>query len=348
MQVYWVVARGNGTAEAIRANVREAKARGADGLKIFGMDRDQLEATMAEAKALGLKTTTHIAVEETTAKDYAELGVDSIEHFYGIADAALDGVQHFPPEMNYSNELHRFSRAGELYAQADPAKLEQVLDLMVARNVAWSPTLSIYEASRDVVKAQNLPWYKDYLHPSMQAFFEPNLDNHGSYFTGWTNTRKSRWKQQYRIWMDALLLVRAEGRPHHDRRRRRLHPLAVRLRPGARAGAAGGSRVPSARGDQARHRQRRAAARHGRQLGRVRQGFSRTCWSSTATRSRTCACSIRYGIDVYKDGRMSRGGGIEWTHQERHPVSRADADEGSQGDGRRGPEEGRGRGPTNP
>ncbi len=40
MQVYWVVARGNGTAEAIRANIREAKARGADGLKIFGMDRD--------------------------------------------------------------------------------------------------------------------------------------------------------------------------------------------------------------------------------------------------------------------------------------------------------------------
>ena len=54
MQVYWVVARGNGTTEAIRANVREAKARGADGLKIFGMDRDQLEATMAEARAQGL------------------------------------------------------------------------------------------------------------------------------------------------------------------------------------------------------------------------------------------------------------------------------------------------------
>ena len=125
MQVYWVVARGNGTAEAIRANIREAKARGADGLKIFGMDRDQLEATMAEAKAQGLKTTTHIAVEEVTARDFAELGVDSIEHFYGIADAALDGVQHFPAEMNYSNELLRFSKAGELYAQADPGQARQ-------------------------------------------------------------------------------------------------------------------------------------------------------------------------------------------------------------------------------
>ena len=46
-------------------------------------------------------------------------------------DAALDGVQRFPPEMNFSNEIHRFGRAGELYAQADPAKLAKVTDQMV-------------------------------------------------------------------------------------------------------------------------------------------------------------------------------------------------------------------------
>src|SRR5690606_16525702 len=177
MQVYWVVSKGNGTAETIRANVRDAKAKGADGLKIFGMDRDQLEALMSEARAQGLRTTTHIAVEETTASDFIELGVNSIEHFYGIADAALDGVQDFPADMNYSDELMRFSRAGELYAQANPAKLDAVLDDMVEAGVAWSPTLSIYEASRDIVKAQNLPWYREYLHPALQAFFEPNLAN---------------------------------------------------------------------------------------------------------------------------------------------------------------------------
>ena len=211
MQVYWVVSKGNGTAAAIRANVREAKAKGADGLKIFGMDRDQLTELMAEAKAQGLKTTTHIAVEEVTAKDAAELGIDSIEHFYGIADAALDGVQQFPADMNYSNELMRFSRAGELYAQANPEKLAKIIDLMIEKKVAWSPTLSIYEASRDVVKAQNLPWYKEYLHPALQAFFEPNLANHGSYFTGWTNTMEVRWKQQYRIWMDTLKSFGSKG-----------------------------------------------------------------------------------------------------------------------------------------
>ena len=145
----------------------------------------------------------------------------SIEHFYGIGDAALDGIQNFPPDMNYSNEFHRFARAGELYAQANPEKLRAVVELMASKGVAWSPTLSIYEASRDAIRAQNLPWYRDYLHPSMELYWKPNLDNHGSYFVGWGNTQEVRWRQNYRIWMDALRALRREGRPDHDRRRRR-------------------------------------------------------------------------------------------------------------------------------
>jgi imidazolonepropionase-like amidohydrolase len=205
MLVYWVVNRsGRGTPADLHADVREAKTRGADGLKIFGMDRDQLEAVMEEAKAQNLRTATHIAVEETTAKDFIELGVNSIEHFYGVADAALDGVQHFPPDMNYSDETMRFGRAGELYAQANPEKLHAVIDAMVAHHVAWTPTFSIYEASRDLTRAQNQPWFRDYLHPALEAFFRPDPMHHGSYFTGWTNTQEVRWKQQYRIWMDAV------------------------------------------------------------------------------------------------------------------------------------------------
>ena len=55
------------------------------------IDRDQLEALLDEAHKVGLPTTAHIGVEETTARDFIELGVTSIEHFYGFADAALDG-----------------------------------------------------------------------------------------------------------------------------------------------------------------------------------------------------------------------------------------------------------------
>ena len=203
--VYPFVSKGRtGSPAEIRAWIRDIKQKGADGLKIIGMDRDELEAIMSEAHNLGMRTATHIAVEETTAKDYAELGVSSIEHFYGVADAALNAVQDFPPDTSYSNEIHRFGRAGELYAQADPAKLHKIIDLMVEKHVVWDPTFSIYEASRDLMRAQNPPWFRDYLHPSLEEYFRASVDNHGSYFFGWTSTQESKWRQQYRIWMDAV------------------------------------------------------------------------------------------------------------------------------------------------
>jgi hypothetical protein len=203
--VYPVVSKGRTGSDAeIRAWIRDIKQKGADGLKIIAVDRDQLEVILDEAHKLEMRTTTHIGVEETTAKDYIELGVNAIEHFYGVADAALDRVQAFPPDMNYNDEVQRFARAGELWEQADRGKLSKVVDMMIAHKVGWSPTLSIYEASRDVVRAQNLPWFRDYLHPSLEAFFRPSLDNHGSYFLGWTSTQETHWKRQYRIWMDVL------------------------------------------------------------------------------------------------------------------------------------------------
>ena len=106
--------------------------------------------------------------------------------------------------MNYNDEVHRFAAAGALFAQADRGKLSELVDLMVERKVGWSPTFSIYDASRDVVRAQNLPWFKEYLHPSLEAFFRPSRDNHGSYFLGWTSVQESQWKEQFRIWMSVV------------------------------------------------------------------------------------------------------------------------------------------------
>lgn len=199
-------AKGAHTPELIRQGVRYAKEQGVDGLKTFGLDRDLAEALMDEAGKAGLRTAVHIAVDETTARDWAELGVTSIEHFYGVADAALDGVQNFPPEFNHFNEIHRFGRAGELYLQPNlnREKLSEVLDLMVRNKVFWSPTLSIYVASRDLIRAQNQPWFRDYLHPALEEYFRPDLKNHGSYFLGWTNTQEVRWRRNFQAWMEAL------------------------------------------------------------------------------------------------------------------------------------------------
>src|SRR6266853_229987 len=60
MLVYPVVSRGRtGSPAEIRSWIRDIRQKGADGLKIIGMDRDQLEAIMDEAHKLGMRTATH-------------------------------------------------------------------------------------------------------------------------------------------------------------------------------------------------------------------------------------------------------------------------------------------------
>jgi imidazolonepropionase-like amidohydrolase len=193
------------TPEQARAHVREMKQQGVDGIKITGIKRDLMEAMEDEAHKVGLRVAHHAAVEETNAWDDIRLGTTSVEHWYGIPDAAIaDGVQSFPAEFNISDETHRFRYAGRLWREADPAKLKDVLAGMVKANVAWVPTLDIYEASRDLTRAQNQPWFKDYLHPSLEEYFKPNPANHGSYFIGWTSVDEAYWKENYQIWFRAL------------------------------------------------------------------------------------------------------------------------------------------------
>ncbi len=193
------------TPEAARARVKQLKAQGADGVKFLGLHRDIMQAALEEAHAQGLPVAHHTGVEETNAWDDIKFKTRSIEHWYGIPDAALEeGVQSFPPSYNYQNEADRFRYAGHLWREANWEKLGKVFDGMVAAGVAWDPTLTIYEASRDLQRAQNQPWFKGYLHPALEAFFRPNLENHGSYFINWTSTEETYWKENYRIWMRAV------------------------------------------------------------------------------------------------------------------------------------------------
>ena len=197
--------RGIRTEEEARARVRTLKAMGADGIKIVGIDRDILAAMEDEAAKAGLPIAHHVGVEETTVWDDVKFGTRSIEHWYGVPDAALlGGVQGFPSGYNYNNEVDRFRWAGRLWREADPEKLGSVLQAMVDAKVAWNPTLVIYEASRDLQRAQGQPWFKDYLHPTLEEYFRPNPANHGSYFIGWSSTDEAYWKENYRIWMAAL------------------------------------------------------------------------------------------------------------------------------------------------
>ncbi|MDQ6718511.1 MAG: amidohydrolase family protein [Gemmatimonadota bacterium] len=195
-----------------RQRVRDLKAMGVDGIKIIDVDREVLEAAEDEAHKLNLRIAHHVGVQDANAWDDIRLGTTSIEHWYGIPDAAFaDGVQHFPSNYNYRNEVDRFRYAGRIWREADTARLTKVLEGMIAAHVAWVPTLDIYEASRDLQRAQTQPWFKDYLHPTLEEYFRPNPANHGSYFIGWTSTDEAFWKENYRIWMAALREFERKG-----------------------------------------------------------------------------------------------------------------------------------------
>lgn len=188
-----------------RARVRDLKSQGADGIKLFGMDKDVYAAVLDEAHKQGLRVAHHMAVDETNAWDAAANGLTSIEHWYGVPDAAIpDGVQHFPSDFNYADEGMRFRWAGRLWREADPARLQDVLKAMVKGGVAWNPTLDIYEASRDLQRAESQPWFQEYLHPTLKTYFEPDPSKHGSYFANWSSTDEAYWKENYRIWFQAV------------------------------------------------------------------------------------------------------------------------------------------------
>lgn len=309
----YMVARG-GTAEEARASVREIASRGADGIKIFGMDREAMEALLDEAHQRSLRVAHHAGIAETDAWDDIRGGTTTIEHWYGIPDAALPhGSQRFPAGYNYSNELDRFRWAGRLFKEADERKLSRVLQGMVDAGVAWDPTLAIYEAARDAQRAQNQPWFKDYLHPALEAFFKPSLTSHGSFFLGWTTQDEIEWKNNYQLWFRALREFAERGgiicvgedagfiyRMHGFGLIRELelhqeagfHPLDV---------------IRQATGNNA------AVLGMAHELGRIKAGYKADLALVNGNPLENLKLLYPTGTDVYEDGELRRGGTIEWT-----------------------------------
>lgn len=195
---------GNHSEKDLKKIISDYSKQGVDGLKFGMMDKQTFVDASIIAKEYNLKVANHVGVEDMNAWDNIKAGTTTIEHWYGVPDAALHGVQNFPSDMNYSNELHRFRYAGRLWREADQDKLSAVLKGMAEAGVAWDPTLVIYEASRDLQRATSSPWFKDYLHPGLEKFFKPSADSHGSFFWGWTTSDEVFWKNNYQHWFKAL------------------------------------------------------------------------------------------------------------------------------------------------
>jgi len=206
----YAVIQVNTPAEA-HALVKQVKVKGAKGLKVFIEPPEVWAAIAEEAKAQDLPIATDLKIQQTDAIAASRYGVRSIEHWYGIPDAAIPGPQDFPDYYNYDNELDRFRWAGDLWRQADSARLSAVIDTMLAHNVTWDPTFAIYEANRDLQRARSQPWFAEYAHPAIMAQFEPDATRHGSYFFDWTTADEVRWRNNYRIWMRWVKEYEARG-----------------------------------------------------------------------------------------------------------------------------------------
>jgi cytosine/adenosine deaminase-related metal-dependent hydrolase len=300
--------------DSARAHVRALKAQGVDGIKILGIDRDVMSAMEDEAHKLGLPIAHHVGVEETTAWDDIHFGTTSIEHWYGIPDAAIpDGVQRFPSYYNYNNETDRFRWAGHLWREADPERLSMVLDSMVARHVAWVPTFDIYEASRDLQRARTQPWFADYLHPTLEEYFKPDPSKHGSYFFGWSSTDETYWKENYRIWMAAVRdFERKGGLVGAGDDAGFIYQmygfgLLRELELHQEAGFSTIKVIQHATGNNARILNRE------NEIGRIRPGYRADLIVVNGNPLENLKVLYPTGVEEIKDGKPVRTGGIEWT-----------------------------------
>jgi imidazolonepropionase-like amidohydrolase len=206
------------TPEKAREYVRWAAQKGVDGMKLIpgtypvSNDPAVIAAVIDEANKLHLGTMAHLsqqAVSRINALDAARMGLGSMEHYYGLPEALFDDktVQDFPYDYNYNNEYDRFGQAGRLWKQAakpGSKKWNDVMDEMLKLHFTIDPTMTIYEASRDVTRARRAEWHDIYTLPSLWQFYQPSRESHGSYWYHWTTQDEIEWKQDFRLWMEFL------------------------------------------------------------------------------------------------------------------------------------------------
>lgn len=186
---------------------RQLVADGAHVIRIGSLAwDDELFGAVARAVyAAGGITTVHLPPSDIAVVDAvraAELGVTMIEHHYGYAESARRvDARPVPAEYNYLDEADRFRYAGAVWQEADDNVLfGEVVDRLVASGVSLIPTLSTYEANRDINRAMGLPWHETFTHRQLIEWYYPNPANHAAQHWNWTSTDEQQWAEMYVKW----------------------------------------------------------------------------------------------------------------------------------------------------
>ena len=185
-------------ADSAREWVQYASMKGADGLKLGAYPPDIMEALIDESHKQGMGTTAHLAqtgVGTMNALDAARVGLDSMTHYYGLFEAMYDdySVQPYPVDHNYSNEQHRFGQVARQWDMVTPGsdKWNAVMQEMLDLDFYLNPTMTIYSAGRDVMRARNAEWHEEYTLPSAVGLLpaEPQVPTAPTGSTGPPGTR---------------------------------------------------------------------------------------------------------------------------------------------------------------
>jgi imidazolonepropionase-like amidohydrolase len=200
------------TPEEARKWVEAAPGRGIEGLKLGAYRPEIMSALLSEAQRMRLGSVAHLAqtgVAQMNALDAARLGLGTVTHYYGHFEALLKDhtVQPWPTDHNYNNEQDRFGQVARLWDKIHPpgspewkAYLQEHLEL----GTNFDPTMTIYSAGRDLMRARSAEWHDQYTLPSLMQFFEPSRKNHGSFWFYWTTEDEIAWKNFYKVWMQLI------------------------------------------------------------------------------------------------------------------------------------------------
>jgi hypothetical protein len=198
------------SAEQARAWVRWLAANGYDGVKLFNSEpADVTRVVIEEARRARLGTVAHLGqsgVAEVNADRATQFGLQGVTHFYGHFESLLRDrrLPSYPVDYNMADEQWRFSQVARLADQVvEPGSAEwrTYLERLRERGVTMSPTFNIYSAGRDVMRARTAEWHQRYTLPSLQRFFQPSREHHGSYFWDWTTHDEVAWRRFFQLWM---------------------------------------------------------------------------------------------------------------------------------------------------
>lgn len=208
----WSEGRMLRTPEMAREYVRYAKGLGVDGFKSYGLPPDVFAALIDEAHRQKLGVAVHLMQlwnAQTNALEAARMGVDTLEHWYGVPESLLVGqeLQTYSAEYNFFDEIARFADWVGVWKDAaapGSARWEQVMTALLETGVALDPTLAIAESMRDAVRAENKPWFKPYGHPEVLKKFRPNPEQHGGFLHEWTSVHEAETYRAFDKWFAFL------------------------------------------------------------------------------------------------------------------------------------------------